>query len=163
MILLRLESLDETREYLATAEQELGRAAAITSHTLRFHKQSTNPIEVDSANLSEGVLAIHKGRIATAQVIVERRLRATRPIFCFDGEIRQVLSNLIGNAADAMQPQGGGTLLVRSRDGHDWENGQAGLVLTVADTGPGMSLYIVYKGVMSDNEDSVQSWCGRRA
>lgn len=133
------ESFDVAREYLETADQELGRAAAITNHTLRFHKQSTNPIEVDSASLIEGVLAIHKGRISNAHVTVERRLRAKRPIFCFDGEIRQVLSNLIGNAADAMQPQGNGRLIVRSRDGHNWTTGQAGLLVTIADTGPGMN------------------------
>jgi signal transduction histidine kinase len=35
--------------------------------------------------------------------------RATRPMptrTCFEGEIRKVLSNLVYNAIDAMQPQG---------------------------------------------------------
>lgn len=36
-------------------------------------------------------------------------------------------------------------LLVRIRDGCDWATGRAGLVFTVADTGPGMSPGIVKK------------------
>jgi signal transduction histidine kinase len=65
-------------------------------------------------------------------------MRAGRSINCFDGEIRQVLSNLVGNAIDAMQP-GGGQLLLRSRESTDWRNGAKGLTLTVADTGIGMT------------------------
>ena len=56
---------------------------------------------------------------------------------CFEGEIRQVLSNLVSNAIDAMQPQGG-RLLLRSRPGTDWKTGRRGLVITVADTGTGI-------------------------
>ena len=33
----------------------------------------------------------------------------------------------------------GGRLLVRSRNGTNWKNGEAGVVLTVADTGSGIS------------------------
>jgi signal transduction histidine kinase len=55
-----------------------------------------------------------------------------------DGEIRQVLSNLIGNAIDAMS-QKERRLLIRSRDSTDWRTGRRGVSLTVADTGSGMS------------------------
>ena len=57
---------------------------------------------------------------------------------CFDGEIRQVLNNLVGNALDAM-PAGGGKVLLRSRDATNWRTGEQGLTITVADTGTGMS------------------------
>jgi signal transduction histidine kinase len=58
---------------------------------------------------------------------------------CFDGEIRQVLSNLVSNAIDAMHPAGG-RLLLRSREATNWTNGQRGIALTVADTGSGIAL-----------------------
>ncbi len=56
---------------------------------------------------------------------------------CFDGEIRQVLNNLVGNAIDAMARLGG-RLLLRSREGTHWTSGRRGIVFTVADTGSGM-------------------------
>ncbi len=133
-----------SREYLDMADRELRRASAITSHTLRFYRQSTDPVEVTSEDLMDDVLAVHQGRIVNSKVEVEKRLFAPRPISCFDGEIRQVLSNLIGNAVDAMHPLGG-RLLLRSREGRHWKTGQRGLTITVADTGPGMSAQSVSK------------------
>ena len=132
------DTLEEAIEYLGSADEELGRAAAITNQTLRFHKQSTHPSEATSFSLISGVLFLHQGRIKNSNVKVEERQRASVPALCFEGEIRQVISNLIGNATDAMQEKGG-RLLMRSRSGRNWQTGQTGLVLTVADTGPGMS------------------------
>ena len=39
----------------------------------------------------------------------------------------------------------GGTLFIRDRSGTDWKTGRAGVVITVADTGPGMSPQTVAK------------------
>ncbi len=131
------EDIETSRDYLEMADRELRRAAAITSQTLRFYRQSTDPTEVSSEELTEGILMIHQGRILNSRVRVEKHFSA-RPVLCFDGEIRQVLSNLVGNAIDAMHPLGG-RLLVRSREGRNWKTSQRGLVITVADTGQGMS------------------------
>ena len=76
--------------------------------------------------------------LLNAHVRVERRDRNSRPVTCFEGEILQVLSNFIGNAIDAMTPRGG-RLLIRSREGTEWRTGRKGIILTVADTGCGMS------------------------
>ena len=57
---------------------------------------------------------------------------------CLDGEIRQVLSNLVGNAVDAMRSTGG-RLLLRSRAATHWKTGRSGVLITVADSGSGMS------------------------
>ena len=128
----------EIQEYLDTAERELRRVAVITNQTLRFHKQSTNAKPMFCQELIEGGLSIYQGRILNLGISVEKRKRAVHPVTCFDGEIRQVLNNLVSNAIDAMQPKGG-RLLLRSRESTNWKTGQRGLVLTVADTGPGMS------------------------
>ncbi len=128
----------EAKQYLATAEIELRRVSAIANQTLQFHRQSTNPEPVTAASLIDATLPLYQGRISNARVKVERRDRARRPVTCLDGEIRQVLSNLIGNAIDAMS----GTerrLFIRSRDSTDWRTGRSGVTLTIADTGSGMS------------------------
>jgi signal transduction histidine kinase len=136
--------LEESREYLAVADTELRRASAITSQTLRFHRQSTRPTEVTCEELISTALHILRSRILNANITVEKRKLANRPVLCFDGEIRQVISNLIVNAVDAMHPCGG-RLVLRSREGHDAATHRPGLFLTIADTGTGMSPETVSK------------------
>ena len=130
----------EAKNYLAAAEVELRRVSAIANQTLRFHRQSTKPIPITSEELVDATLPLYRGRLVNAQVSVERRNRARRPVTCFDGEIRQVLSNLISNAIDEMHVKGG-RLLIRTREGTEWKTNRKGIVFTVADTGSGMSSY----------------------
>ncbi len=130
-------TIEEARGYLTTAEIELRRAAAITSQTLRFHRQATSPQLMDPRDLTDTVLSIYQGRINNGRIRVERRTRARRRVHCFDGEIRQVLSNLISNALDAMT--GGGRLIVRERQATNWRTGESGVLITVADNAAGMS------------------------
>jgi signal transduction histidine kinase len=66
-----------------------------------------------------------------------------KPIRCFEGEIRQVISNLIGNALDALAS--GGHLFLRSREGTRYSTGDRGMVITIADTGTGMNPATVQK------------------
>jgi signal transduction histidine kinase len=128
----------EAKQYLTTAEIELRRVSAIANQTLQFHRQSTNPGPVTAASLIDATLPLYQGRISNARVKVERRDRARRPVTCLDGEIRQVLSNLIGNAIDAMSEKER-RLSIRSRESTDWRTGRSGVTLTIADTGSGMS------------------------
>lgn len=128
----------EVQNYLDSAERELRRVSHIANQTLRFHKQSTKPKAVMCEDLLCSVLSIYQGRLLSSRVEVQKRQRSLQPVLCFDGEIRQVLNNLIGKAIDAMQPEGG-RLFIRSREATDWNTGRRGLVLAVADTGSGIS------------------------
>jgi PAS domain S-box-containing protein len=134
--------MHEAHAYLDLAERELRRASVITNQALQFYKEATRPREVRCEEMIEGVLVIYHGRFISSRVSVEKRKRSKRTVLCFDGEIRQVLSNLVSNAIDAMHP-GGGRLLVRSRESTDWPTGRRGIVLTLADTGPGMPRPVV--------------------
>jgi PAS domain S-box-containing protein len=132
------EDLDQSRAYLASADSELRRVSAIASQTLRFHKQSTRATEVTCDSLIASSLDILRSRILNAGIRVEKRQRASRQVLCFEGEIRQVIMNLLINAVDAMQTAGG-RLLLRTREGHEHATGRAGVILSIADTGTGMS------------------------
>jgi PAS domain S-box-containing protein len=132
------DDLAEAHGFLDTAERELRRVSVISNQTLRFYRQPTEAQETGCNDLFENVLSIYQGRLMNSRVEVHQRMRAKLPLNCFEGEIRQVLSNLIGNAIDAMHGAGG-RLLVRTREATNWRTGKKGLTLTVADTGVGMS------------------------
>jgi PAS domain S-box-containing protein len=131
------ENIADIHRHLHTAEIELRRVSAITSQTLRFHKQATRPQDVTVKQLMQSVLSIYQGRIANSRVRITQRTRTSQPVRCFEGEIRQIISNLIGNALDAMSENG--HLFLRSRLGTNWINREHGIVITIADTGVGMS------------------------
>jgi signal transduction histidine kinase len=121
----------ETKEYLSIADRELRRVSVIANQTLRFHKQSSKPQWITCEDLIGNAFTIYQARLLNSQVEVEKRNRAVKPVLCFEGEIRQVLSNLISNAIDAMHPRRW-QALTRSREGTDGDRAQ-GLILTVAD------------------------------
>ncbi|KAA6459184.1 PAS domain S-box protein [Acidobacteria bacterium AB60] len=124
--------------YVTMAEHEARRITEIAQQTLRFYRQSTQPIRADIPDLVDSVLELYRGRLTTLAVDVQRRYRPHADLLCFEGEIRQVIANLIGNATDAISPTGG-RLLVRVRPSRRWDaSATPGIRLTVADTGCGM-------------------------
>ena len=131
-------STAETMRYLDLADKELQRVALITSQSLRFYKQSTRPQAIGCTALVESVLNLYESRAANAMVTLERRERSLKTVVCLESEIRQVLNNLVRNAIDAMAGKGG-RLLIRTRDATHWASGAAGVTITIADTGSGMS------------------------
>jgi PAS domain S-box-containing protein len=126
----------EAEKFLDIADQEIRRVSIIANQTLRFHKQASKPQAATSADLFSTVMSIYEGRLRNARVNVEKRFRADRSVTCFQGDIRQVLNNLVANALEAMPF--GGRLLIRSRKGRNWKTGNEGLILTIADNGTGI-------------------------
>jgi len=125
-------------QYLTMAEHEARRITEIAQQTLRFYRQSTLPIRTDVGELVDSVLELYRGRMNTLNIAVKRKFRPDAELLCFEGEIRQVIANLVGNAVDAI-PSSGGRILVHARYSQRWDStGTPGVRLTVADTGSGM-------------------------
>jgi len=127
---------EETRGYIELAQSELDRVAQITVQTLRFYRGSTNPTETDVHELIETVLTLLESRLLRARIEIVRQFHASPNIVVQDGEIRQVMFNLIGNATDALSD--GGRIVLRTAPAHDWKSGAQGIAITVADNGSGM-------------------------
>ncbi len=144
-LLDQCELADEPRRYLALVQQELARVSHITTQTLRFYRQSTRPAETDTAELIETVLTLYEARLRDHSIDVRRDFRSVPRVTVYQGEIRQVLANLVGNALDAMvssacgAPVGECRLMLRLRPTRDWRTGAAAVAILVADTGIGMS------------------------
>ena len=128
---------EETRSYLELAQKELNRVAQITVQTLRFYRRSSRPTMTDVRELISTVLTLLESRVRRQNIEVIRDLRPIPLVMAHDGEIRQVLANLIGNAIDALGQ--GGRIVLRKTPSHDWRTGRPGIRITVADTGSGMS------------------------
>ncbi len=127
----------DTRHYLETAQAELTRVSHIATQSLRFHRQTMNPTRIDPNELIDSVVDLYHGRLLNSNIQVTSKFKSTKRVLCFENDIRQVLNNLIANAADAMRH--GGRLLLCSRNATDWKTGRSGVRITVADTGHGMS------------------------
>jgi PAS domain S-box-containing protein len=126
----------EFKGLIRTAQEELARVSQITTHTLRFHRQSTKPTEVDVKQLLESVLVLYRPRLQNSSIVGRVDRADASLLLCHDGELRQIILNLVGNAVDAMKT--GGRLLLRCREATDVKNGGKGVRITIADTGTGM-------------------------
>ena len=122
--------------YVQTAQAELARVSQIVTHTLRFHKQSTARTEANMDEILRSVLALYHGRLHQSGIEVVLRSRATS-LFCFEGEIRQIIANLFSNAYDAVKPKGG-RIELRAAPITAVQTGILGVRITVADSGPGI-------------------------
>jgi PAS domain S-box-containing protein len=128
---------DQALNYVVMAEDEARRIAEITQQTLRFYRQSTHPTRASMAELLDSVLTLYQGRLNSLHIQVERDYDPAMDLFCFAGEIRQVLANLVGNSIDAVGAEG--SILIRARRSQSWKDpAQSGVRFTVADSGVGM-------------------------
>lgn len=124
------------REYLSLAEQELTRVSQLATQTLRFHRQSTRAGWVRVEDILDALHALYRPRFERLGVVLERDYRNTASILAFEGELRQLLANLVANALDAMPA--GGRLLLRTKPLLRGD-GVQGIQVTVADTGQGIA------------------------
>ena len=127
----------QPRHYVRMAQDEIARVSEIVTHTLRFHRQSTDRTLVNITEALQSVLTLYRARLQHSGIQVSLQRKDAAPLLCFEGELRQILVNLMGNAFDAMKPSGG-RLVLRNRNAAHPVTGQPGIRITVADTGPGI-------------------------
>ncbi len=97
----------EVSEYLRQADDELARLSAITRHTLSFVRTRPASGPVDLAEIVQSVIALFQARCDARG----GDIRCTCPPNTFvkisSDELRQILTNLISNASDALAGPGG--------------------------------------------------------
>jgi nitrogen fixation/metabolism regulation signal transduction histidine kinase len=99
---------------------------------------SAQPRPADLNAIVESALALFAGRLGTIRVV--RALTPNLPFVLADPEaLKRALSNLIDNAAEAMQDSLLRELHISSRIADAAPNAQAMVELVIADTGPGLT------------------------
>jgi PAS domain S-box-containing protein len=128
--------LDETvKDYLARADQELDRVTHLTKQTLGFYRESNKPSEIDPYALMDNVLQLYAGKLKNKGVKIVRNYKSLDNIIGIEGEMRQVISNLLANAIDASEHGSQITVTVsatRNGDDREWATWE------IADHGPGI-------------------------
>jgi len=124
-------------EYLRLAEQEIGRLDSIAQQALGFVREGASPEPLDAGKILDEVAQLYARKLQVNHIAVDKKCGDRLEINGFPGELRQLFSNLILNAMDAMR--GGGRLRLRVARTHEWSAAQrTGVRVTVADTGDGI-------------------------
>lgn len=122
---------DEAKAYLATAEAELARLADITRLTLGFVRNTVGVVRLDPAAVMDDVLSIFRHRLEQKNILVDRFYDPGNFVAIAPHELRQILTNLISNAADAV-PAASGRIRIQI------ETRSQSLVISVDDNGNGI-------------------------
>jgi PAS domain S-box-containing protein len=138
--LLYLARHDATRadQHLEMAEREVQRIADIAQQTLGFVREVSEPRTLNVSTTLDEVLQLYSAKLSSGKISVQKELCGTAEIRGYAGELRQLFSNLLVNAVDAMP--GGGRLRVRVWCGREPSGSRRpGVQVVFADTGTGIS------------------------
>ncbi|HEX7284792.1 MAG TPA: ATP-binding protein [Candidatus Angelobacter sp.] len=122
-------------EYVKTAEAELARVVHITRQTLGFYREITSPVLTSIPQLLDEALAAYGSKIEKNNVAVHRTYAEVAQIPAFPAELRQVFSNLVLNALEAVPDSG--KVIIRVKQLQEGDHAK-GIQVTVADNGPGI-------------------------
>jgi PAS domain S-box-containing protein len=136
-LLERNSSLDpQAQEYARLASEEVNRVAHIARQALGFYREAAAPVAVNISDLIDSVVHLYKAGAQNKGVTLEAQLETEATVPAYPGEMRQVFSNLVVNAVDAVDR--GGTVKVRVKHGRDWRSKALGIRVLVSDNGPGI-------------------------
>ncbi len=124
----------KVNDYLLTAESELERVSHIARQTLGFYRDTGSPTEVYLHQLMENVLSVYSSKLLNTGITIDKQFHNDRKVLVSKGEILQIFSNIITNAADAMRQ--GGMLKISIRQ--IVSSAQDGIQTIIRDNGNGI-------------------------
>jgi len=136
--LLKNETLgDNAARLIDVLEQEVARLTRIAQQTLGFYRETPEAIPVNIRRVLDDIIAFYRRKLEAKQTAVEFGGDASAEILGFPGELRQVFSNLIINAVDAMPVGGKLSVSIAATNG-----ASPGVCVQVRDNGKGIPPHI---------------------
>ncbi len=110
-------SMDEgASELVDLAEREVRRLSNISRQTLAPHRETKFPVVTKLSELLDDVCAMYRPRLQAAKIEVEKHYEIEGEVTIFPSELRQVFTNLITNAIDAIGQKGKLSLIIERAD-----------------------------------------------
>lgn len=129
---------DDRDKYLRLAEKEVDRIAAIAQQTLGFVREGSAPMLLNVPDTLEQVLHLYARKLDSRNIQIKTQYDTGVNIHGFVGELRQLFSNLVLNAVDAMA-HGGQLRIHVGRVTERPGEARSGVRITIADTGCGVA------------------------
>jgi PAS domain S-box-containing protein len=127
------EHLDgSAKEYSALLMEEIHRISNVAKRSLTFFRDTGKPAEFDLAATLDGVLDLNHPLFLQKNIDVRRDFASPHIMFGSSAEMRQVFSNLVRNAIDAVGLDSMICVRIRAAAGNTWR-------VSVADNGHGIS------------------------
>jgi signal transduction histidine kinase len=132
-----LDLAPSARDLVTIASTELSRVSRIVKQSLSYQQIGTIAGHYDLGKLVSESLQIFQPSLEKKRVQLTQKIQGGLSALGFQGEIRQVIDNLLLNALDAMPM--GGHLRIAVRKSLNWKNhDQKGVRFTIADSGCGI-------------------------
>lgn len=127
-----------TGQHLQMAEGEIHRIADLAQQTLGFVREVSDARPLNVTSTLEEVLRLYAPKLSAKKIQTTRQFDQRCEIWGFSGELRQLFSNLIVNASEAVTE--GGHLWLRVCCAREWSQDQReGVRVVVADNGSGIA------------------------
>ena len=121
---------------LVMADEELQRVTHIARQTLGFYRDTSSPVVIAVPEAIDEMLAIYQRRLSYKQITLRKHVEPRLRVRALHGQFKQIVSNLVTNAIDAVQP--GYSIDVRAWESSHPVTGAPGIRLVVADQGIGI-------------------------
>jgi signal transduction histidine kinase len=132
----------ESRDHLKMAQAEVVRVSRIAQGAMKRRPRRETAEETDVAELLSSVMELHKPKLDRHNVSTSTRNQEHATAIIYPEQMRQVFSNLLLNAIDAMPT--GGKIFARISKTQEWcGQERPGVRITIADTGTGIAADIL--------------------
>jgi signal transduction histidine kinase len=121
----------EGLQMVEAAAQEVARLSSLSRETLAPHRETKLPVITKVSELLDDVLAMFRRRMDALHIEIRREYQTEGKLTIYPNKLRQVFTNLISNAIDAMGEQGQLTLSIETLPERE-------IAIRVADSGCGI-------------------------